>query len=41
MLLDGSPIFLQTVRKFAGCARVTEIVIAVAAVRTWSGWKSC
>ncbi len=29
MLIDGSPIFLQTVRKFAGCARVTEIVIAV------------
>jgi 2-C-methyl-D-erythritol 4-phosphate cytidylyltransferase len=29
MLLDGSPIFLQTVRKFAGCARVTEIVVAV------------
>jgi 2-C-methyl-D-erythritol 4-phosphate cytidylyltransferase len=28
MLLDGSPIFLHTVRKFARCARVTEIVIA-------------
>src|SRR5258708_32619663 len=29
MLLDGSPIFLHTVRKFARCARVSEIVIAV------------
>jgi len=29
MLLDGSPIFLHTVRKFVRCARVTEIVIAV------------
>lgn len=29
MLLDGSPIFLHTVRKFAGCKRVTEIVLAV------------
>jgi 2-C-methyl-D-erythritol 4-phosphate cytidylyltransferase len=29
MLLDGSPIFLHTVRKFARCERVTEIVIAV------------
>src|SRR5262249_22729869 len=29
MLLDGSPIFLHAVRKFAGCARVTEIVVAV------------
>jgi 2-C-methyl-D-erythritol 4-phosphate cytidylyltransferase len=29
MLLDGSPIFLHTVRKFAMCARVTEIVLAV------------
>lgn len=29
MLLDGSPIFLHTVRKFAKCARVTEIVVAV------------
>jgi 2-C-methyl-D-erythritol 4-phosphate cytidylyltransferase len=29
MLLDGSPIFLHTVRKFAKCARVSEIVIAV------------
>ena len=28
MLLDGSPIFLHTVRKFAGCPRVSEIVIA-------------
>jgi 2-C-methyl-D-erythritol 4-phosphate cytidylyltransferase len=31
MLLDGSPIFLHTVRKFAKCARVSEIVIAVRA----------
>ena len=31
MLLDGSPIFLHTVRKFAGCARVGEIVLAVRA----------
>src|SRR5260370_2072444 len=29
MRLDGSPIFLHTVRKFAKCARVTEIVLAV------------
>src|SRR3954454_12122007 len=29
MLLDGSPIFLHTVRKFSKCARVTEIVLAV------------
>src|SRR5437660_7898256 len=29
MLLDGSPIFLHTVRKFAKCGRVTEIVLAV------------
>ena len=29
MLLDGSPIFLHTVRKFAKCDRVTEIVLAV------------
>jgi 2-C-methyl-D-erythritol 4-phosphate cytidylyltransferase len=29
MLLDGSPIFLHTVRKFARCERVTEIVVAV------------
>src|SRR5260370_8178734 len=29
MLLDGSPIFLHTVRKFAKCARVTEIVLAI------------
>src|SRR5438067_5992382 len=29
MLLDGSPIFLHTVRKFARCARVTDIVLAV------------
>ena len=31
MLLDGAPIFLHTVRKFAKCARVTEIVVAVRA----------
>jgi len=36
MLLDGSPIFLHTVRKFARCARVSEIVIAVRAEdREW------
>jgi len=29
MLLDGAPIFLHTVRKFARCSRVTEIVVAV------------
>ena len=29
MLLDGAPIFLHTVRKFARCGRVTEIVVAV------------
>jgi 2-C-methyl-D-erythritol 4-phosphate cytidylyltransferase len=29
MLLDGSPIFLHTVRKFARCSRVSEIVLAV------------
>src|SRR2546425_684998 len=29
MLLDGLPIFLHTVRKFARCARVTELVVAV------------
>ncbi len=29
MLLDDSPIFLYTVRKFARCERVTEIVVAV------------
>jgi len=29
MLLDGSPIFLHTVRKFARCERVTEIIVAV------------
>src|SRR5215813_6468589 len=29
MLIDGSPIFLHTVRKFAECGRVSEIVIAV------------
>ncbi len=28
MLIDGSPIFLHTVRKFASCERVSEIVIA-------------
>jgi 2-C-methyl-D-erythritol 4-phosphate cytidylyltransferase len=31
MLLDGSPIFLHTVRKFAKCPRVAEIVLAVRA----------
>jgi 2-C-methyl-D-erythritol 4-phosphate cytidylyltransferase len=31
MLLDGSPIFLYTVRKFARCERVTGIVVAVRA----------
>jgi len=31
MLLDGSPILLHTVRKFAGSARVREIVVAVRA----------
>src|SRR4051795_1039055 len=36
MLLDGSPIFLHTVRKFAKCARVSEIVLAVRAEdREW------
>src|SRR5260370_17437790 len=29
MLLDGAPIFLHTVRKFARCGRVTEIVVAL------------
>jgi 2-C-methyl-D-erythritol 4-phosphate cytidylyltransferase len=29
MLLDGSPILLHTVRKFAGSTRVDEIVVAV------------
>src|ERR1044071_7854093 len=29
MLLDGSPILLHTVRKFASSNRVTEIVVAV------------
>jgi 2-C-methyl-D-erythritol 4-phosphate cytidylyltransferase len=29
MLLEGSPILLHTVRKFAACARVTEIVVAL------------
>jgi 2-C-methyl-D-erythritol 4-phosphate cytidylyltransferase len=31
MLLDGSPILLHTVRKFAGSPRVSEIVVAVRA----------
>jgi 2-C-methyl-D-erythritol 4-phosphate cytidylyltransferase len=31
MLLDGSPILLHTVRKFAGSSRVDEIVVAVRA----------
>ncbi len=29
MLLEGSPILIHTVRKFAACARVGEIVVAV------------
>ncbi|MFB3829858.1 MAG: 2-C-methyl-D-erythritol 4-phosphate cytidylyltransferase [Bryobacteraceae bacterium] len=29
MLLDGSPILVHTVRKFAGCGRVDDIVVAV------------
>jgi 2-C-methyl-D-erythritol 4-phosphate cytidylyltransferase len=29
MLLEGSPILMHTVRKFAACDRVTEIVVAV------------
>jgi 2-C-methyl-D-erythritol 4-phosphate cytidylyltransferase len=29
MLLEGSPILLHTVRKFAGCDRVSEIVVAL------------
>src|SRR3984893_48277 len=29
MLLDGSPIFLHTVRKLARCERVSEIIVAV------------
>src|SRR5215469_11511621 len=29
MLLDGSPILLHTVRKFAASSRVTDIVVAV------------
>ena len=36
MLLDGSPIFLHTVRKFAACDCVSEILIAVRAEeRAW------
>src|SRR5438034_6062248 len=36
MLLDGSPIFLHTVRKFSRCSRVSEIIIAVRAEdRAW------
>jgi 2-C-methyl-D-erythritol 4-phosphate cytidylyltransferase len=31
MLLDGSPILIHTVRKFAACGRVSEIVVAVRA----------
>src|SRR5205809_1904345 len=31
MLLEGSPILLHTVRKFAACDRVKEIVVAVRA----------
>ena len=29
MLLDGSPILLHTIRKFAACQQVTEIVVAL------------
>ena len=29
MLLDGSPILVHTVRKFAACARVSEIIVAL------------
>ena len=29
MLLEGSPILVHTVRKFAACARVTEIIVAL------------
>ena len=29
MMLDGSPILLHTVRKFAGCNAVTEIIVAL------------
>src|SRR4051794_12664221 len=29
MLLDGSPILLHTVRKFAACESVSDIVVAV------------
>ncbi|MDX2150238.1 MAG: 2-C-methyl-D-erythritol 4-phosphate cytidylyltransferase [Bryobacteraceae bacterium] len=31
MLLDGSPILMHTIRKFAACARITEIVVALRA----------
>ena len=31
MLLDGVPILVHTVRKFAACSRVTEIVVALRA----------
>ena len=31
MLLDGSPIVLHTIRKFAGCPLVTEVVLALRA----------
>ncbi len=31
MLLDGSPILIHTVRKFAASDRVSEIVVAVRA----------
>ena len=31
MLLEGSPILVHTVRKFAACARVSEIVVALRA----------
>ncbi len=31
MLLDGAPILLHTIRKFAGCATVAEIIVALRA----------
>ncbi|HBY63938.1 MAG TPA: 2-C-methyl-D-erythritol 4-phosphate cytidylyltransferase [Solibacterales bacterium] len=31
MLLDGSPILMHTIRRFAGCAAITEIVVALRA----------
>src|SRR5690348_17958959 len=29
MLLEGSPILLHTVRKFAACERISEIIVAL------------